>query len=281
MTNERHPMIRNPGQIILICITLAIFTFLSVIPLSSGIQSTGMVLDAEAAPGEEINHEIFISIDQNESPMDFQVDVVDMVQGTDGSNNAINDTEGHTYSAKSFLQVSPEKFHLESGELQKIIVKGVVPGDVGNGGRYAIIRAYTVLPKDQTGMTSMGMSISMNTVARITIAGSQLIKEGEISQLIVDTPVLGKQQNVSVLFKNTGNVHYKAQIDALLKDRDGNVLANTSSLLTNYIIPETLRVFDLSFHPEESLEPGEYNVNVSVHQEDGTILDNAEATFKV
>jgi len=281
MAKEIHIKTKNSNQAISICMALTIFAFLSALPLSSGIQATGIVLDAEAAPGDEINHEIIISTDKNESPMDFQVDVVDMVQGTDGSNNAINDTEEHAYSAKSFLQVSPEKFHLEPGELQEITVKGAIPGDVGNGGRYAIIRAYTVNPEDKNGTTSMGISISMNTVVRITIAGSQLIREGEISQIIVDTPVSNEQQNVSVQFKNTGNTHYKAQIDALLKDRDGTVLANTSSLLTNYIIPETLRVFDLSFHPGKSFEPGEYNVSVSARLEDGTVLDSAEAAFKI
>lgn len=280
MATKAYLNIGNISQTLSICLTLIIFASLSLTSISSGIQATGIVLDAEAAPGEEISHDILINIDKNESPADFQVDVVDMVQGPDGSNNAVNDTNEHIYSAKNFLRASPEKFHLEPGELQKIVVSGKIPNDVGNGGRYAIIRTFTV-PKDEMGMTSMGVSVSMNTVARIAIADSQLLKEGEISQIRIDTPILSEQQNISILFNNTGNIHYKAQIDALLKDRDGNVLARASVPLTNYIIPETLRVFNLSFQPEEPLMPGEYDINVSVRLEDGTILDTEVETFEV
>lgn len=270
----------NMSQIIIICLALAIFAFLSLVPMSSGLQASGIILDAEAAPGEQISHEITISL-KNESPTDFQVEVVDWAQGPDGSNGPITDNNTHPYSAKGFLKVSPVKFHLGPGGSQKIMVNGVIPRDVGDGGRYAIIRAYTVPAANKGGANPVGMSVGMNTVARITIAGSHLLKTGEITQLKVGTPVSDKQQNISIMFNNTGNIHYKVQTEAFLKDGTGNVLANASAPLTNNIIPGALRVFNLSLRPKEPLKPGEYSVSAEVRMEDGTALANKETLFKL
>ncbi len=185
--------------------------------MSSGIQASGIVLDAKVAPGEQISHNITINIDKNESPSDFIVEIADWKQGSDGSSGPATDNNTHPYSAKDFFRVSPEKFHLEPGESQTIMVKG------------------------------------------------------EITRLTVDTPVSDKQQDVSIMFNNTGNVHYKVQIDAFLKDRAGNVLANASAPLSNNIIPGALRVFNLSLKPEDPLKSGEYNVSAEVRLDDRNI----------
>lgn len=251
--------------------------------MSSGIQASGIVLDAKAAPGEQISHNITINIDKNESPSDFMVEVTDWKQGPDGSNGPATDNNTHPYSAKDFFRVSPEKFHLEPGESQTIAVKGEIPRDVGDGGRYAIIRVHTVPPVNKSGANPVGISIAMNTIARITINGSNLLKTGEITRLTVDTPVLDKQQNVSIIFNNTGNIHYIVYTEAFLKDGAGNVLANTSAPPSNNIIPGALHVFNLSLKPKEPLKPGEYNVSAEVRLENSTgpVLASKETSFEL
>lgn len=272
----------NINKTFFICLALIILAILSLVPISSSIKASGIIFDAKAAPGEKVSHEITIDI-KNESPADFRVAVVDWAQGPDGSNIPAIDNNTRPYSAKDFLKASPEKFHLEPGESQKIIVSGEVPRDVGDGGRYAIIRVYTVPGGNKIGANPVGMSIGMNTVARITIAGSHLIKTGEITQLKVDAPISDKQQNISIIFNNTGNIHYVVQTEAFLKDRAGNILTSASAPLTNNIIPGALRVFNLSLLPKEPLKPGEYNISAEVRLENSTgpILASKETSFEL
>lgn len=270
----------NVNKTVFIYLVFIILAILSLVSMSSGIKATGIIFDAEAAPGEKVSHQITIDV-KNESPADFQVAVVDWAQGPDGSNIPAFDNNTHPYSAKGFLKVSPEKFHLEPGGSQKITVSGEVPKDVGDGGRYAIIRVYTVPGGNNSGINPVGMSIGMNSVARITIAGSHLVKTGEITQLKVGAPISDKQQNISIMFNNTGNIHYVVQTEAFLKDSAGNVLTNASAPMTNNIIPGAMRVIDLSLRPKESLMPGEYNVSAEVRLENGTTLANKETSFKI
>lgn len=264
-----------------IFIYLICFIFLALLPLGTGLKASGIVIEDEAVPGQHLSNEITISTDKSENPMDFQVDVMDWVQGPNGENRAVNESEQKVLSARSFLKVSPTNFHLEPGDSQKILVNGNVPNDVGSGGRYAIIDAHTISSGSKNGGNSLGISYSLNTIVRITIAGSELIRTAEISKLNIDQPISNKQQNVTMVFNNTGNIHYEAQPEIILKDKDNNTIADDIAPVTNNILPFASRIISLSLKPGQALKAGIYSVNGIVRLTDGTILATKSAKLDI
>lgn len=262
-------------------IYLTCFIFLALLPLGTGLKASGIVIEEEAVPGQHLSNEITISTDKSENPMDFRVDVMDWVQGPNGENRPVNESGQKVLSARNFLKVSPIKFHLEPGDSQKILVFGDVPYDVGSGGRYAIISANTIPIESKNGGNSLGISYSLNTIVRITVAGSQLIRAAEISKLNIDQPISNKQQNVTMVFNNTGNIHYEAQPEIILKDKDNNTIANALAPLTNDILPFGSRIIALSLKPGHELRAGIYSVNGIVRLTDGTVLATKSAKLDI
>ncbi|HOO52747.1 MAG TPA: hypothetical protein PLM24_07745 [Methanothrix sp.] len=253
------------------CAFIAMLFVVVVSPVSAGLTVSGVTFDAEVAPGQSFEHEITVGIRDTDSPIDVLVDVFGYGQ-TPGISitNLADDLDTSRYSARTFVEVSPKSFHLEPGESQKVTVSGTMPSDVEDGGRYAVVNIRT-LPIGEGGI---GISLAANVPVRLTISGTELIETGEIKSVKVDDQVL------SMIFENTGNHHYNALAEAIIKNEDGVVLSTVLGQLTvKPTIPTYSTLFKLSF--EDGLAPGTYTVDVSVVKEDGTVLDTEEATFEV
>jgi len=157
-------------------------------------------------------------------------------------------------------------------------VRGDVPLDVGAGGRYALIGIYSIPEKaGEETENSVGVSVAVNALVRLTISGTELSKQGDITSMRMDDNC----QNLSLVFKNEGNYHFKASARAFLKDSVGNILATSSSPLSSNILPEASRLFQLTLVPDEELKRGSYFVNASVESEDGTLLASKEIEIKL
>ena len=259
------------------------FFLLIFMPASSALGVEGVIFEAEAAPGQHVSHEITVSLRENEDPMDLQVDIQDWSQTLDGSNQEQEDGAVASCSAKGFLQASPASFHLESGGLQKVLVEGEIPEDVGSGGRYALISVHSLpsVEEEEDSEGNVGVAVAINALVRLTISGTELLRRGEITDMKIEDPSSCEHQNISLIFKNTGNYHYKACAKAALKDDEGNLLANSSSPLSSNIIPSASRIFSFSLTPEKELLPGTYCISTIVEQEDGSILATKEAETKI
>jgi hypothetical protein len=195
-------------------------------------------------------------------------------QSLDGGYQELTEDEDTSpYSARSLISISPQEFRLAPGSSQDIEVIVAVPSDIGSGGRYAIIYTHNE-PADQSG-TSIVSAVGSSVV--LTLTDTELTKDGTITNLDFGEPGSGEPLDVTVIFQNTGNYHYKARAEVSLSDAEGNVLAKTSSsLCTSSIIPGYSRQFTVSLAPEQALPEGEYYVESSVVLEDGTLLDTTE-----
>ncbi len=258
---------------------------MAIMPICPGLGVEGVVFDADVAPGDRISHEMIISLRDGEAPMDLAVEVTDWNQSQDGVNqpDAMHNTSHpYPYSAMGFLSADPARLHVEPGESQKIAVKGDIPQDVGAGGRYALISIYGMPGKmNQEPENSVGISVAVNALVRLTISGSELIKHGEIIDANMDKPISGKHQNLSLIVRNTGNYHFKALAEAALRDDKGRDLAKSSSPLSSNILPMAERLFFVSLVPEQELGPGAYSVNATVRTEDDILLASKEMKFKL
>jgi hypothetical protein len=261
----------------------AVILLLALAPSCLGLGVEGVIFEADAYPGQHVEHQITVSLRENEAPMDLQVDIRDWDQTPDGSNQEIEEGTKSSYSAKGFLRVSPARFHLEPGESQKVLVEVDIPKDVGSGGRYALISVHSLISEEskEGSEGGVGVAVAIDALVRLTISGTELSRTGEIADLSIEEPVSKEHQNISLTFRNTGNYHYKACAKAALKDEDGNLLASSSSPLSSNIIPSAARIFFLSLTPGEELKPGTYCISATVEEEDTGILASKEMEIEM
>lgn len=122
----------------------------------------------------------------------------------------------------------------------------------------------------------------MDVLVLLKITGTELLKTGEITSLELQKPVTAEHQNVSLIFKNTGNYHYKARAKAVLMDDKGEIIANASTPLSfSSILPTMLREFKIPLIPGRKLSLGKYSINASVSLGDETVLATKEIDFKI
>jgi methionine-rich copper-binding protein CopC len=258
----------------------------AIVPLCPGLGVEGVVFEAVVAPGDRISHDMVISLREGEAPMDLAVEINDWNQSQDGTNQPeIALDTVHTYSARNFLNADPAKLHIEPGESRTVIVQGEIPQDVGAGGRYALI-SINSLPErtDQELENRVGISVAVNALVRLMVSGSELIRRGEIIDACLDddnNAISASHQNVSLVFRNTGNCHFVAQSEATLRDNDGVVLAKSSSPLSSNILPLSERLFQVSLVPEQELRAGAYSINTTVMSENGHLLASRDIEFRL
>lgn len=239
-------------------------------PVEASLSVSGAILATNVTPGQHISHLIYVSIDESDPPLDLRVDLNEFGQDLYGANDNLRaNLDMSPCSARPFLRIDPSSFRLEAGEMQEVVLEGDLPKDVGEGGRYALVNINS-LPKNIGNLGSV--AISMDVPILLTIEGTEQIKIGEITDLLMDRPASGRPQNVSVIMKNTGNCHYKAYVKASLVDGEGEILASASTppSITS-IIPPTSRLFELSLAPIP-MDHGTYYVNATVELENGMII---------
>lgn len=246
---------------------------LSVTLTASGLTVVGGLLRTDVAPGEHIQHEITLSIGDDEEPTEANAGVFGYGLGLNGGRSPLMaEDDTSPYSAREFLRISPESAIIKPGEPVTFVLEGDVPEDVGSGGKYALVNIVT----PPTGSGQVGIALAAIVPVILTISGSDLIETGEITNLTVSG------DGASAILENTGNYHYTASAEAILKDNEGNVIANAAAPpASTSIIPTASWLFTMNFEHEANLAPGTYTVEAAVTLEDGTVLDTEEATFEV
>jgi methionine-rich copper-binding protein CopC len=240
---------------------------------ASGLSVNGGLMEMTVAPGDELRHQIIIGVGDDDEPMEAKVGVFGCGFGLDGARINLDPEEDVSpYSARPFLTVTPESAIVKPNETATFVVTGTVPEDVGSGGRYALVNVGT----PPRGEGQVGIALAAVIPVRLTIKGSDLVETGEITELSASSA------EVSAIFENTGNHHFKASAEATLTDAEGEVVAKAEApLMYTPVIPTYSWLFKMAFEAEEELAPGTYTVEVSVIHEDGTVLDTEETTFEV
>ena len=230
-----------------------------------GLRVENAICVADVSPGDTITHKMTLSLVETDSPMDLAVEVNDL------------DNMKSTYSAKDFISVDKTSFHLEPGESQDVTATVHIPSDVGNGGRYAVI----ILRQKPTG-TGVSAVVAVNVRLYLTIKDSQLIHEGEVTEVSAGEAVSGKPVDIFITFKNNGNHHFKFKGEVTVSDAQGEVLDTIYTALSpSSVIPSMSSKLEANFIPEKGLPLGNYFIKVRVMLEDGTILGEAEGSFEV
>ena len=267
------------GLLAVLALLLLIF-----LPCTQAVIVSGVIFNPEVNAGEHVSHEITVIQKSTENATDLTIDLYDWNQTIDGSNIVGEEGSVKTpYSAKSFLNVTPSSLHLEPGSTKKILVEGDIPADTSPGGRYAIVSIMDSPKLAGKGEGTAGLvSVVVGYKALIMIkVRGDILQTAEITDLSVEKPISPKQQNVTMTLKNTGNFHYKPDIELAIKDKNGNTLANDTLVTNSSIIPPFSHNFRLSLKPENGLEPGKYLISARVSLKDGTKIASKEMEIEI
>jgi hypothetical protein len=258
-------------------LSLCLLTSSSPVYAEQGLTVSGVLLVTDVKPGDFLTHKMTLSIGDDAVPTEIQASVIAANQDIDGAykqeSNNIND-----YSAKSFITLDKHFFTLKPGEIQELTAAINVPLSVGDGGRYAIIHIQSVAG----GPGNVGISRAVNIPVYLTISDSNIIHKGHIDAISVSEPIGNKPIDITTIFSNIGNHHFKVYNDVFVNDSNGKIL-NTIHLnsIGNSIIPTMVRYLKVTYIPEDTLPPGQYWIKSQVTLENGIILDEKTSVFEV
>ncbi len=257
----------------ILCIVVAM---VAVSPVS-GITISGVLVATEVKPGGIVNHRVVVANEEAASTAQIAVVVASVAQGVDGTFVPSSDP-GYPFSAAQYISIEKTAFKLGPGQTRELNVTIQIPRTIGNGGRYAILSVKCF--NDTNAQYSITPAVNIPVL--LTIAGSEIVNEGEINNLSIVEPVEGKPIEITLGFKNTGNHHYKIWGKTTISDSSDRILdtifVNTSG---NSILPLMTRHLKMTFVPSAPLLAGRYLIKSSVLLEDGTVLVEANGVFDI
>jgi hypothetical protein len=220
-----------------------------------------------------------VGLGKNDSSTNIIIDAMDWLQTPQGDNLAVEDYP-NPYSAKDLLKITPNSFHLEPGESQSVNISADIPEDAKAGGRYAILGVRTS-PKAAAGIPTVGIVAAINSLLALNITGAGIRKSGEITSLEIENPTAANQFNVSMIFNNTGNIHYKIRTEFVLADANQNVLANSTILPSTSVLPGASRRQQILLVPAKPLRPAAYTIEANVMLESGEPLATKSISISI
>jgi hypothetical protein len=252
--------------------------FLIVFPLpATAIKVTGSIYSGSISPGGTAVHTMNISTSAGDPAMDLIVDVLGLGQSPRQINTGLSaDMDTSPFSARKFITVSPQKFHLDPGGSQEVKATITVPQNVGDGGRFAIITIRNAPVGN--GTTAIVTAISVPVV--VTIKDSVITQKGSISNVSVAAIVPGQPIKVTTTLKNTGNYLYKVKTNVSVTDLAGKVVATGGTdVSTSSIVPPFTGEYDVNI--VNPLSIGKYNITSTIIREDGVVLDTKTVPFEI
>lgn len=264
--------------ILVLAVVLSLILTAAPAMANPGLRVEGAILQADVAPGETITHTMRISLSDTDPAMDILVDIRGLGQSLDGSYQALEASDDITpYSARTFITLDKNSFHLEPGESQDVVATIHVPENVVAGGRYALIYVYS----QPTGVGDVGVISAVAVTIALTIENSELTHQGEITLATTDEVVSGQPINIMTTFQNTGNHHFRIKERLTISNAEGEVIDVIHLPLTSSsVIPSMSRQLKAIYIPQGGLPPGVYSFVSTVMLEDDTVLDEVEGSFE-
>jgi hypothetical protein len=254
-----------------------VMLFLVADTASAGLGVGGAIIENNITPGTHFKDSFRVLTKDSDPPMDIHVEIFGYGVSLEGTPIKLNATmDKSPYSARTFINASNESFHLEPGGFKEIKLEGDIPSEVGSGGRYALAEIRS-LPK---GNATVGFALAIVVPIRLTISGSNITHKGEIENVTLEKPANNKRQKLAFMIKNTGNHHYKAKLNAVVLDKNGQMIFNATTIQPYFIIPEADQIVRINIPSDTGINPSEDTVNATLMIENSTILDTKEMQIK-
>lgn len=236
-------------------------------PALAGLRVVGAKIEAQVSPGSETSYNIKV-VDNSDVPMDIAIEVKGYGTSAEGTLKVLEPEEDASpYSAREFLTVSPDSFHLEPGESQDVTVTAKIPAEVGNGGRYAVVFIHTI-----PGEGSFAVVTAVAVPVILTISGSKLTKDSEVTEVSFGEVTSEEPLEATVTVANKGNHHYKPQVEAKIRAADKVVATCAPVTSGSSLIPGHSQQLKLGIVADEPLPAGRYEVEIEVRDEAGNLV---------
>ena len=237
--------------------------------------SSGPGRAPEVLPGDSYKQGVVVTAGDQEA--DVFIEVLGYRQDAENGVVPIAPSEdAGPLSARAFMSPENTSIHLDPRETREVQLQVSVPQDVGDGGRYALLRFSTRAGAEG----AVGVVSAIVLPFRFTIHGSQLVHSGRIASVDIPTPESGKPLRALINYENTGNHHYDISGQILIKSLEGG-LVFASPVTAASPIPGSTSQISADLRPDTILQPGTYSAGVNLMLGDGTFLDNASTTFRV
>ena len=266
---------------------IAVLVFLVCLAASPVLASPGLTvglsggngLSPEVSPGENYTQTVLVSIGKDDTATDILIEVLGLGANPDtGIVPLLPEDDKSPYSARTFIQLDKTTLHVEPGETKSAEMTAAIPSDVGNGGRYAILRISTVPPAEGTVKVVSAIVLPV----MFTIKGSQFTHTGKITNISTGDIVSGKPVDITTTFQNTGNHHFKFKEAVTVSNAAGETLDTINTALSpSNVIPSLSEDLSATYIPKGELAPGTYTIKSTVMLDDGTVLDESHGSFTV
>lgn len=267
-----------------ICILLSLMFFICAFPipvsannfeidigLDNGVSNA--LIQREVSPGDSFTESITASNSLFWAET-ISVEVYGFGQGLSGVYVPLTaDQDISVFSARTFVLPNITSFTMNPGESQEIILHFSIPTNLQDGTYYALVG----LMGQEPGPTGILINILVPVV--LTKSGSVLVKTG-IVEGVTATLINGKTNTLTTVFRNSGNVHYKAKVAAQILDSQNCVKVSATSPLTQAsIIPGYAYSFSNAI--SLALPFGPYRLEEKVLDQSGTVITVRTTTFSV
>ena len=235
----------------------------------SGLSVDGAIINRSANPGETFLHTMIVSLGYDRPALDITVTALGLGQKLDGTFLELapeNDTT--ELSSREFItSIEPSSFHLDPGDSQTVVASLTVPTDLNDGSHYSVIFIRGISTNDS------GMAFIPAIDVPVIISGTNLNKDGVITNVTAGEVVYGAPITVTTMISSQGNHHFKATNTVTMTDHDDSVIATSAEQTTQCsIIPGYAYVFTGDLEILEELSHGVYTIESTVVMDDGTTL---------
>jgi len=162
------------------------------------------------------------------------------------------------WSLSPWVGLDGRQMELRPGEQRTLRCRIRVPRGQ-RGGRYGVV-LFSVQREAELGGSGMRLETRTGTVLLVTVARTDR-KSGEVEEILVK-PGEGGEVLLEAMLRNTGNVHFRASAEVLIRAADNRVIDRAKlSGGTGTVLPDGVRLFRGRWRPRRA-QPGEYRAEV-------------------
>ena len=177
--------------------------------------------------------------------------------------------------ASKIFHPDPASFVLLPQESREVIIS-VTPPEDAEGGIYGTI--LVVSEPSELGGSRIINVLRVAIPILFTLPGPSK-KNGKVTKIEEVQKEIGAPIEIKVMFRDTGNVHFRVIGRAFIEDQAGKQLAQLSLGKHTVIPPGDDRLFSGNWQPE-GLLPGDYTIKAEMQIEDGPTI-KSEKVFHV
>ena len=268
--------LQKTGMAVFLILSFISLVLVCTVPVSA-ISILGSKYVAIIPAGGTGTFTMTVGIGSDENPADVMAGVMGFGQTLQKVYSPLDvSRDVNPETARPFITLSGDKFHLEPGTTQDITATITLPKNVGEGGRYALIYIHALPGSGQTFTTAITVPVM------ITVSDTTQTKTGNITNLEVGDVTVGQPISITTTLKNTGNSHYYHTVNTVsIANANGNTIASFSTPSSPYAIIPGNTVQYLATPDVKNLTAGTYTVDSRVLLDDGSVLDQKTTSFTI